>query len=100
MPEGSLLAIPAGTPRPAGLSPLGNAIFDALTHYGAYVVDSTGGSGAAVFFVEPAASQPPVDAARPDMRSIMPLLRKVKNNSSAAPGGPGTRLAPTAPIVP
>ncbi len=100
VPEGSLLAIPAGTPRPAGLSPLGNAIFDALAHYGAYVADSTGGSGAAVLFVEPAASQPPVDAARADMRSIMPLLRRVTNNSPATLGGPGTRLAPTAPIVP
>ena len=52
VPEGSLLAIPSGTPPPAGLSPLGRAIFDALSHYGAYVVDQTGG-GAATLYAEP-----------------------------------------------
>ena len=56
--EGSLLAIPPDTPKPAGLSPLGSAIFDALQHYGGYDVDQTGG-GAAVVYAEPA-----VDAKR------------------------------------
>ncbi|MDO8361978.1 MAG: hypothetical protein Q7V88_03710 [Actinomycetota bacterium] len=40
---GSRLGIPAGTPRPAGLSPLGNQMFDALVTYGAFVGDYCGG---------------------------------------------------------
>jgi len=40
---GSKLGIPAGTPRPVGLSPLGNLVFDALIEYGAYVGDYCGG---------------------------------------------------------
>lgn len=39
---GSKLGIPANTPRPAGLSPLGNAMFDALVKYGAFVGDFAG----------------------------------------------------------
>jgi hypothetical protein len=95
-PEGSLLAIPPGTPRPAGLSPLGGAIFDALSHYGAYVVDQSG-AGAATFVAEPSADAPSVNAALTDMRVVMPLLRRVTNNSAVAVGGPGTRVAPLAP---
>jgi hypothetical protein len=95
-PEGSLLAIPPGTPRPAGLSPLGGAIFDALSRYGAYVVDQSGG-GAAVLCAEPSADASRVNAALTDMRAVMPLLRRVTNNSPATVGGPGERLAPLAP---
>lgn len=40
---GTRLGIPAGTPRPAGLSPLGNQMFDALVTYGAFVGDYCGG---------------------------------------------------------
>ena len=40
---GSRIGIPAGTPRPAGLSPLGNMVFDALQKYGAFVGDYCGG---------------------------------------------------------
>jgi hypothetical protein len=97
VPEGSLLAIPAGTPRPSGLSPMGNAIFDALTHYGAYVVDQTGGGSAAVFYTEPSTDASSVDAAVTDMSQVMPLLRRVTNNSPTSTGGPGNRLAPLAP---
>lgn len=39
---GTRLGIPAGTPRPAGLSPFGNAMFDALVKYGAFVGDFAG----------------------------------------------------------
>lgn len=39
---GTRLGIPPGTPRPAGLSPLGVAVFDALQTYGAFVVDFAG----------------------------------------------------------
>jgi hypothetical protein len=96
VPEGSLLAIPAGTPRPAGLSPLGNAIFDALSHYGTYVVDQSG-AGAATLYAEPTADPTAVSAGLNDMRAVMPLLRRVTNNTASTVGGPGTRLAPTAP---
>ena len=40
---GSRIGIPAGTPRPAGLSKLGNMVFDALQRYGAFVGDFCGG---------------------------------------------------------
>jgi hypothetical protein len=99
-PEGSLLAIPAGTPRPAGLSPLGNAIFDALSRYGAYVVDSTGGSDATVLFTEPTMSASLVDAARGDVAKILPSLRRITNNGPSTVGGPGSRLAASAPPLP
>ena len=74
VPEGSLLAIPRGTAKPGGLSPLGSAIFDALTNYGAYVVDK---AGASVLVVEPTADAGAVNAARGDVGAIMPLVRRV-----------------------
>ena len=40
---GSRVGIPAGTARPAGLSALGNSMFDALVKYGAFVGDYCGG---------------------------------------------------------
>ena len=98
-PEGSLLAIPAGTPRPAGLSPLGNAIFDALSRYGAYVVDSTGASDATVLYTEPTMAPSAVDAAIGDVAKILPSVRRVTNNGPSAIGGPGTRLAASAPAA-
>ena len=96
--EGALIAIPPGTPKPAGLSTLGSAIFDTLQQYGAYNVDQTGG-GTDAFYVEPTGSsvQAQVDAARSDMATIMPLMRIVTNNGPSSVGGPGTRLAPLAP---
>ena len=99
-PEGSLLAIPAGTPRPGGLSPLANAIFDALSRYGAYVVDSTGSSDATVLFTEPTMATSMVDAARGDVAKILPSLRRITNNGPLTIGGPGSRLAASAPAVP
>jgi hypothetical protein len=41
---GSRLGIPAGTPKPAGLSSLGSMVFDALQKYGAFVGDYAGGA--------------------------------------------------------
>jgi len=43
---GSKIGIPAGIPRPPGLSSIGNMVFDALQTYGAYVGDVCGGSPA------------------------------------------------------
>ena len=41
--EGSLLLIPAGTPRPAGLSPMGAALWTAAATYGVYITDQLSG---------------------------------------------------------
>jgi hypothetical protein len=41
--EGERLAIPATTPMPHGLSPLGEKVFRALQTHGAFVVDVAGG---------------------------------------------------------
>jgi len=41
--EGSLLLIPAGTPRPAGLSPMGAALWAAAATYGVYITDQLSG---------------------------------------------------------
>ncbi len=40
---GSRIGIPPGTARPAGLSAIGNMVFDALVSYGAFVGDFCGG---------------------------------------------------------
>jgi hypothetical protein len=97
--EALMLAIPPGTPKPAGLSPLASAIFDTLQHYGAYDVDN---AGANVFYTESNQTDPgdatAVDAAANDMSRVMPLMRWVTNNASPN-GTPGTRLASPAPGV-
>jgi hypothetical protein len=41
--EGALLVIPTGTPKPAGLSPMGSALWDAAMTYGVYITDQLGG---------------------------------------------------------
>ena len=41
--EGSLLLIPAGTPRPTGLSPMGAALWAAAATYGVYITDQLSG---------------------------------------------------------
>ena len=91
---GSLLAIPAGVAMPAGLSPAGQMIWTALRNYGAYVVDRTSPSSV---LVAEAAAQGAVSPAIGDLSRIMPQVRMVTNNSQAALGGPGNRLAPLAP---
>jgi hypothetical protein len=49
--EGERLAIPASTPKPASLSPLGSMTWDALVRYGAVIVDQVGGN-AATFYMD------------------------------------------------
>ena len=49
--EGERLAIPASTPKPASLSPLGSMTWDALVRYGAIIVDQVGGN-AATFYMD------------------------------------------------
>lgn len=73
--SGTRLGIPAGTPQPAGLTPLGIKIFKALTVYGAYVGDFVGGSWPAFY----------VDANTVDVNSptITNLYAFWDNNGSA-----------------
>ncbi len=97
VPMGSLLAIPPGTPMPAGLSPAGQMIWTALRNYGAYVVDRTGPSSV---LIAEASAEAAVNPARADMAKIMIQVRMVTNASQANVGGPGNRLAPMAPVLP
>ncbi len=80
---GSRIGIPAATPRPAGLSPLGNMVFDALKKYGAFVGDFCGGPWPQFYADKHTVTQ---DQMRPlfafwdyngssDMEKIQPLLR-------------------------
>jgi hypothetical protein len=41
-PEGTVLYLPAGLPMPAGLSPMGQLVFQALQTYGLVLVDESG----------------------------------------------------------
>lgn len=43
LPEGGLLVIPAGTQKPAGLSAMGSALWNAAATYGVYITDKLGG---------------------------------------------------------
>ena len=97
VPMGALLAIPPGTPMPAGLSPAGQMIWTALRNYGAYVVDRTGPSSV---LIAEASADGAVNPARADLAQIMSQVRMVTNDSAASVGGPGNRLAPTAPALP
>jgi hypothetical protein len=80
---GTKFGIPHGTPRPPGLSPLGNAIFDAFINYGAYVGDFAGTpypllySDAGTVGEHPAVRRLFVwwDSYVPDMDILSPLIR-------------------------
>jgi hypothetical protein len=82
---GARLGIPAGTPMPSGLSPLGERIWQALVTYGAYVVDQHGGTSPVVLYAEPfgvpGAPVEPVrvfwNGAPSDLDRIMPFVRVV-----------------------
>jgi len=80
---GSRIGIPAGTAMPAGLSPLGVMVFNALRTYGAFVGDFTGGPWP-IFYADQAtvaaAKLQPLFAywnygGSADMEKIGPLLR-------------------------
>jgi hypothetical protein len=53
VPIGARLGIPAGTPMPGGLSPIGVRMWNTLVRYGAYVVDQHGGSAPVIFYADP-----------------------------------------------
>uniref|UniRef100_A0A9E7ZVI5 Uncharacterized protein n=1 Tax=Bosea sp. NBC_00436 TaxID=2969620 RepID=A0A9E7ZVI5_9HYPH len=93
--EGQHLAIPPGTPMPAGLSPLGQQVFKAMQQYGAYVIDVAGGT------TNLRAQANAFDAATMtalwhDMGNITPLLQAVSGGTS---GGTGTTPPVTTPPV-
>lgn len=85
IPMGSRLGIPAGTPMPTGLSPLGQRIWRALVTYGAFVVDQHGGSSPVILYADPlsvpAGSIGPVrefwNGVPSDLDRIMPFVRVV-----------------------
>jgi hypothetical protein len=80
---GSRIGIPANTPPPAGLSPIGTMIFNAAQKYGIFVGDFTGGQWP-VFYADQGTVTPaqvePIYAfwnhnGSADMEKIGPLLR-------------------------
>jgi hypothetical protein len=76
--EGDRLAIPPGTPMPAGLSPLGQKVFNAYVRYGVYNVDQAGG----VTILRAQANaydSKTISALRSDLGKITPLLQLVTN---------------------
>lgn len=74
--QGQRLAIPPTVPMPAGLSPLGQKVFRALQTYGAFDVDSSGGS--TTLRAQSNAFDPAtIDALRQDMKALGPLLEAV-----------------------
>jgi hypothetical protein len=58
IPMGSRIGIPAGTPMPAGLSPAGVMVWNALVTYGAHVVDRHDGSAPVVLYADPRSVSP------------------------------------------
>jgi hypothetical protein len=74
--EGDRLAIPPGTPMPAGLSPLGQKVFRAYVKYGAYNVDKAGGCSG-VRAQANAYDSKTMDILWDDMGKIVPLLQLV-----------------------
>ena len=84
--EGQLLAIPPGTPMPAGLSPLGQQVFKAMQQYGAYVVDVAGGT-TNVRAQANAFDDATMTALWHDMGSITPLLQGVSGGTASSGSG-------------
>jgi hypothetical protein len=75
--EGQLLAIPANTVMPSGLSVLGQEVFRALQQYGAYVIDNAGSQTTVLRAQFNAYNATIMGALNTDMIKIIPLLRKV-----------------------
>ena len=82
IPMGARLGIPAGTPMPGGLSPIGVRMWNTLVRYGAYVVDQHGGSAPVVFSADPRSvsvdTVAPLRAPGGDLDRIMPAVRVVQ----------------------
>ena len=103
IPLGALFAIPANVNLDAiGLTTReGKMLARAFKEFGGYVSDTAGPSTNVIAYVETGVPQAQIDGLFADLDKIVPLLRRVMNNSEAAPGGPGTRIAaPPAPLAP
>jgi hypothetical protein len=105
VPMGQLIALPSTVDiNSLGLSTYGLKIAEALQHYGAYDVDS---SGNFTFFIEPSAAKQlgisnEGNDLNEDLKKIQPFLRCVKNNSKEMVGGgakDALRFAPLAPML-
>ncbi|MCT4495642.1 hypothetical protein [Bosea minatitlanensis] len=96
--EGQLLAIPPGTPMPAGLSKLGQEVFTALQKYGAYVVDVAGGT-TNIRAQANAFDDATMTALWHDMGNITPLLQGVSGGSGSSGGTTTTPPTTTPPVV-
>ena len=97
--EGQLLAIPPGTPMPAGLSPLGQQVFKAMQQYGAYVIDVAGGT-TNVRAQANAFDDATMTALWHDMGNITPLLQGVSGGSGSGSTGGSSGGAVTDPTTP
>lgn len=77
IPMGARLGIPAGTPMPAGLSPIGQTVWNTLLTYGAFVVDQHNDSAPAILYADP--NSVPTSTIEPlrsgDLNLIMPYVR-------------------------
>ncbi len=73
---GEHLAIPPDVPMPAGLSSLGQKVFRAYQHYGAFVIDVAGGVTNLRAQANAYDAQT-IESLRLDLRRITPLLQRV-----------------------
>jgi hypothetical protein len=96
VPMGGLLAVPPSVDLDGlGLSPTGLAVGRALQDYGAYVVDHADN---VAFYAEPALEgTPELEDLRRDVTVLRSHLRPVTNADASHVGGPGVRVASTAP---
>lgn len=94
--EGQHLAIPPGTPMPAGLSPLGQQVFHAYQQYGAFVVDIAGGV-TNIRAQSNAFDLATMDALWQDMGKLTPLLQHVSFSPSSTPPNTNTPPVTTTP---
>jgi hypothetical protein len=82
IPIGARIGIPAGSPMPGGLSPMGVRMWNTLVRYGAYVVDVHGGSAPVTFYADPrsvgAEKVAPLRNQGGDLDRIMPYVRVVQ----------------------
>lgn len=76
MQQGQRLAIPPDVPMPSGLSPLGQKVFRALQVYGAFDVDTSGGS-TVLRAQSNAYDTRTIDKLRDDFKKMGPLLHAV-----------------------
>jgi hypothetical protein len=103
IPLGGLFAIPANVNLDSlGLTtPEGRMLARAFQEFGGYVSDTAGPSTNVIAYTETGMTQAQIDGLFADLDKIVPQLRYVTNNSAAAPGGPGNRIAaPPAPLAP